>query len=111
MNRLLLAALLPIAACSQPLTPAQTAAGQTLVSVASATMPGVATPLADGQLLCSVGQTLQAVVDAATGKPFLVTGKAAQTVANVCAVIGGVPVAPPTVATTVPAKAVAVPAA
>lgn len=92
---LTLAALLTLAACSTALTPAQQAAGQTVVTLASATVPIAATAIADGQLICQSESVLAAIVDQATGKPFLVTGKSAQAVANVCALIGASPVPAP----------------
>lgn len=52
----------------------------------------------DGQLFCAkataAGPLVVALADAA-GVPFTVTNKSAQVVANACAVINAIPVAPP----------------
>lgn len=96
--------------CNKPLTPAQVQTAQTLVTVASATVPGGAQALADGQLLCQGVAGIQAIVDATTGKPYLVTGKPAAVVAQVCALLSGVPVAPPAAPITVQPAAVIPPA-
>lgn len=106
---LLLCALAALAACAQ-LTPQQAAVAQALVTVVGDLVPGGSAALGVGQLLCQGGGGLVAVYDAATGKPFLVTGRSATLVANVCSAIGGSPTAPPAASTTVTAKAVAIPA-
>lgn len=108
MKHLPIAAILAFAACA-PLTPTQQAAGQ--VSVMVATQVGgttVTKALAEGQLLCGLEGSIVAIVDGITGQPILVTGKPAQTVANVCGLIGAgaVPVPPPATPVTVPAVAV-----
>jgi hypothetical protein len=87
-----LAAVLALAACNAPLTPAQQAEAQLAVSVVGAAVPASAQVFAAGQLVCAGASGLAAVIDAATGKPYLVTGKPAQIVANVCSVLNATPV-------------------
>lgn len=108
MNRATLAVLALLAACSTPLTPAQLTAAEAGITIASSLVPGGQAALAAGQLLCSSGSAIVAVIDQVSGQPWLVTGKAATTVANACAAIGSsfAPVAPPTTPTTVGAAKV-----
>ncbi len=98
MTRILpLAALLALAGCSA----SQTATVNSVV--------------ADGQLFCSVasasGPIVTAIIDAATKAPVTVTNQAASVVANVCKIVGGIPVIPPVNPAQAPTVAVAVPAA
>lgn len=108
MNRATLAVLALLAACSTTLTPVQFTAAEAGITIASSLVPGGQAALALGQVLCSDGSSLLAGIDAITGQPWLVTGKAATTVANACAAIGSsfAPVAPPTTPTTVGAAKV-----
>ena len=110
---LTLAATLTLAACSAPLTPTQQAAATVGVQVAAASTPVAGTVLADGQLACAMvtatGPLIVAMIDATTKAPVSVVGKASQTVANICSVIGGTPVAPPAAGVVLPVKAVVVP--
>lgn len=114
MKRLVLAsiAVAGLGACTdQPMTPAQLLAAQALVTVVGATVPDAAQALEIGQLLCNTATGAEAVFDAKNNAPYLVTGKPAQTVANVCAAIGGQPVPPPGSKLTVPAVKVVIPTA
>lgn len=96
MKRALLASCLAIAGCSQPLTTTQTTEAQIAVQIAADFLPGGSAALAAGQLICQGAGSIVGVFDAATGQPYLVTGKAATVVANVCSAIGSsyTPVAP-----------------
>lgn len=110
MTRIIAISLaLGLAACSNALTPAQTATAQSVIALASATVPDAAQIVVDGQLVCAGASAVNSIIDITTGKPFLVTGKAAQTVANVCSVLGAQPIPVPTGVAIVP-KAVAIPA-
>ena len=75
--------------------------------------PKFTAAVAAGQLYCSKATTLGplvvAIVEAGTGKPVTVTGKASDVVARSCALIGAIPVSPPADATTAPKVAVVVP--
>ncbi len=95
-------------ASSANMTAAELAAAEAGITVISATVPGAAQVLADGQLLCQAGSEVVAVVDAITQKPWLVTGKPAAAVEQACLLVGGQfkPVAPPTSPATVPAVTV-----
>lgn len=97
------AAVLVLASCTQPLTQTQLQAAEAGITVIDASVPNAAQALAAGQLLCQTGAFIKAIYEGQTGKPFLVTGRTAQTVANVCQLLGAgaVPVAPPTVPTQV----------
>lgn len=85
-----------LAGCSTGMSPGELAAAQALVTVTGALVPGGAAVLAAGQLLCSDGGQIVAMVDQLTGQAWLVTGKAATTVANTCQALGvsWIPVAP-----------------
>jgi hypothetical protein len=78
----------------------------TLLAIAGCTALTSTAIGADGQLFCAVaGQTI-GVIDATTGKNYVVTNKAASTVASVCSLVapGSFPVVPPV--TVVPSVAV-----
>lgn len=62
----------------------------------------------DGQLFCAAEGSVVAVVDATTGKAYVVTNKSAATVAAVCKLIapGGIPVVPPSQPSQTPAVAI-----
>jgi hypothetical protein len=90
-----LAAAFGVAACSS-------------AQVTSATQNAVAA----GQLFCTMatptGQVVVALADA-SGVPVVVTNMAQAWVAAACAVIGGIPVSPPTNEASVPVEAANVP--
>lgn len=85
-----------VVGCTQALTPTQTTEAQIAVQIAAAFLPGGSAALATGQLICQGAAGVVGVFDQATGQPYLVTGKAATTVADVCSAIGSsyTPVAP-----------------
>lgn len=102
MKILALSALAALAACSN-VTPAQQATliagAQTLASVAAAKSTTVTSLVTGGALFCQqyVATSSPLIVALANiaGAPVSVTGMAADDVAKACAVIAGVPVAPP----------------
>jgi hypothetical protein len=69
--------------------------------------------VASGQLFCAVatdaGPIVSALINAADSSAITVTGKAASYVANVCAIINGIPVVPPPNPATAPVVAVVPP--
>ena len=84
-----------LGACANTLTPTQVSEAQTAIKLLSATVPQLGQFVADGQLICAGSGVFQAIVDAVTNKPFLVTGKAANTVHNICLALGATPVSSP----------------
>lgn len=95
MKRFVPLAVLALAGCATDLTPAQITEAQTVVRVVSATVPNAGQVIADGQLVCAGAGVFHAIVDAATGKPLVVTGRAATTVRNICLALGATPVSDP----------------
>lgn len=108
MNRLtILLTALALAGCGT--TPAQqtqlVAAGQTLASVAAANNTTVASLVTKGGLFCSRATTGAPLVIALAnlyGAPVSVVNQTAVDVAAACALVGGVPVAPPVDAASAP---------
>ena len=92
---LFLALALPFAGCANVLTPAQTGEAQLAVKVVAASNPVAGQIIADGQLVCAGAGEFHAIIDAVTGKPYVVTGKPATTVHNICLALGATPVADP----------------
>ena len=83
-----------------------------LLSGCTAAQQSTATKIvADGQLFCATlmpaGPLVVALANAA-GAPVTVTGKTSSVVSEACAVIGGIPVAPPANPASAPVVAAAV---
>lgn len=83
-----------------------------LAGCTPATTQKLNTAVAAGQLMCATagvyGPAVVAIVEAASGKPYLVNDRAAATVAATCALVNGIPVVPPADPAQVPAVAVKV---
>ena len=109
-----IALALALAGCSTPPTPAQQAqitagvtAVATLASIAAANNTTTAALVAQGALFCQAlnstgaGTSVFALANA-EGAPVSVTNQASAVVAQTCAVLGAMPVAPPAAAASVP---------
>lgn len=70
-----------------------------LALLSTACTPATQQAIAQGQAVCAraavLGPPIVTLVEAATGKPWLVTGRTAATVAAACALVQGIPVVPP----------------
>lgn len=70
--------------------------------------------VAQGQLFCAVatsaGPIVSALINAADSSAITVTNKASTVVANLCALVNGIPVVPPPSPATAPVVAVVLPA-
>ncbi len=100
MKHIAILAALALAGCGA--TPAQQtqliAAGQTLAAVAAGNNTTVASIVTAGGLFCqkaTAGAPLVVALANIYGAPVSVTGMAAGDVAAACALVGGIPVAPP----------------
>lgn len=95
-----LLAAVSLAGCSQ------TATDKTVGTVNSV--------ITTGQLFCGIagtyGPIVAAIINAADSKAVTVTGQASTWVANVCAIVGGIPVVPPVQPAQAPTIAVKLPA-
>ena len=84
----------------------------TVSSMLGTSTTAVNSAVVKGQLFCAIaGQSVPivaAIIDAADSSAVTVTGKAASWVANVCALVNGIPVSPPTTPSAAPTVAVVV---
>jgi len=77
------------------------------LTLTSCTSTQVNQAVLDGQLVCASGPTVVAMYNATTGSAILARGASKAFVDQVCQIINGIPVSPPT--TPLPAVSVVVP--